>query len=154
MNSRKDIDDFLRRKRVAVVGVSRDPKDFTRALFRELQVRGYDAVPVNPALSEVDGVPCFARVGEVTPPAAGALRMTRPAVTEEVVRECAAAHVETVWMYRAAGEGAVSAPAAAFCREQGIRVIEGECPFMFRPDTGLPHRVHGFVRKVFGKYPK
>jgi len=154
MNSRKDIDDFLGLKRVAVVGVSRNPKDFTRALFRELRARGYDAVPVNPALSEVDGVRCFAGVAEVTPPAAGALLMTRPSVTEEVVRECAAAHVETVWMYRAAGAGAVSASAAAFCREQGIRVIEGECPFMFLPDSGFPHNIHGFVRKVFGRYPE
>jgi predicted CoA-binding protein len=153
MNSRKDIDDFLGRKRVAVVGVSRNPKDFTRALFRELQARGYDAVPVNPALSEVDGVRCFARLADVTPPPSGALLMTRPSVTDEVVRDCAAAHVDTVWMYRATGAGAVSASAAAFCRERGIRVIEGECPFMFLADTGLPHRIHGFVRKLFGKYP-
>ena len=80
--------------------------------------------------------------------------MTSPSVTEQVVRECAAAQVAMVWMYRALGAGAVSASAAAFCRERGIRVIEGECPFMFLPNAGLPHRIHGFVRKALGKYPK
>ena len=153
MTSRKDIDDFLGLKRVAVVGVSRNPKDFSRSLFRELRARGYDAVPVNPAVSEVDGVRCFARLGDVTPPAGGALLMTSPSVTEEVVRECAAAQVGMVWMYRAVGAGAVSASAVAYCREQGIRAIEGECLFMVLPNTGLPHRIHGFVRKLFGKYP-
>ena len=40
---------FLATRRFAVVGVSRNEKDFSRYLLRELLARGYDAVPVNPA---------------------------------------------------------------------------------------------------------
>ena len=39
-----EIRDFLSLKRIAVVGVSRNPKDFTRSLFREFVRRGYDVV--------------------------------------------------------------------------------------------------------------
>ena len=43
MTTIQSIQDFLGLKRLAVVGVSRDPRDFTRTLFRELQGRGYHA---------------------------------------------------------------------------------------------------------------
>ena len=48
MASKQAIDSFLSCRRIAVVGVSRDPKDFSRAVFRAFVERGYDAVPVNP----------------------------------------------------------------------------------------------------------
>ncbi len=48
MTTRREIDGFLALKRVAMVGVSRDPRDFSRMLFREMKKRGYDMVPVNP----------------------------------------------------------------------------------------------------------
>jgi predicted CoA-binding protein len=154
MTTRKDIGDFLEQKRFLVVGVSRNPKDFTRALFRELRGRGYDAIPINPEASEMDGVPCFAHAADVTPPAAGALLLTKPSVTGQIARECADAQVRMVWMYRATGAGAVSRDAVEFCRSRGIRVIEGECPYMFLPQSGFPHQVHGFCRKLFGTYPR
>jgi predicted CoA-binding protein len=152
---RRTIDDFLALKRIAVVGVSRNSKDFTRSLFRELRKRGYDAVPVNPAVTEVDGIPCAPNLAAVMPPPEGALLLTKPQVTEKAVRECAAARVSMVWMYRAGGAGAVSQQAAEFCRSEGIRAVEGECPFMFFPNTGfLPHGLHGCIRKLTGSYPK
>jgi len=43
--------DFLAQRRIALVGVSRDPRDLSRALFRELRGRGYDVVPVHPQLA-------------------------------------------------------------------------------------------------------
>ena len=153
MTTLSSIQDFLGRKRFAVVGVSRNPKDFTRGLFRELRNRGYDAVPVNPGLSEVEGTGCFKSVLEVSPPVEGALLLTSSSVTGQVVKECAQAGVRQVWMYRAAGAGAVNAEAVRFCESNGIGVVEGECPYMFLPDTGFPHRVHGFCRKLFGSYP-
>jgi len=142
-------------KRLAVVGVSRNSKDFTRALFRELRKRGYDAVPVNPGAAEVDGVACYPNVAAVTPPPEGALLLTKPGVTETAVRDCAAAGVPMVWMYRAVGAGAVSEEAVGYCRANGIRAVEGECPFMFFPHTPLvPHGLHGCWRKLRGTYPR
>jgi predicted CoA-binding protein len=154
MTEIRDIEAFLACKRVAVVGVSRNARDFTRTLFREFQHRGYDAVPVNPAASEVEGVPCFASVGDVRPGAEAALLLTPAAAVENLVKECAAAGIRQVWMYRATGTGAVNPAAVEFCRANGLRVVAGECPFMFFPGTGLVHRVHGFCRKMVGRYPR
>jgi len=154
MSTRERIDDFLSQKRLAVVGVSRNQHDFTRVLFREFCQRGYDMVPVNPSLPEVEGRTCFSKVQDVTPPVDGVLLMTSPAVTEQVVRDCAEAGVERVWMYRAAGQGAVSARAIAFCEDKNIGVVPGECPYMFFQNAGLIHRAHGFIRQLSGTLPK
>lgn len=147
------ITEFLNQKRLAVVGVSREPRDFSRSLFREFLKQGYDVVPVNPRATEIEGRPCFAHLGEISPPVEGALLMTAPDFTEQVVRECVAAGIPRVWMYRASGKGAVHPAAASYCREQGIQLIEGYCPFMFFARPAFFHRLHKFCMKLVGSYP-
>jgi predicted CoA-binding protein len=81
------IEDFLAQKRIAMVGLSRQPKDFSVMLFEELCRRGYDVVPVNPgSAAEVMGRPCFARVPDSKPPVDGVPLMTSPKATEAVGR--------------------------------------------------------------------
>jgi predicted CoA-binding protein len=155
MNTLEGIHEFLRQKRLAIVGVSQKPQDFSRKLFREFQKRGYDVVPVNPAARDIEGQPCFASVRDVQPPVSAVLLMTNPATTEVVTRDCAEAGVLWVWMYRAGGTGgAVNIKAVQFCESKGITVIPGECPMMFLPDTAWFHRFHGWVKKIAGSYPR
>lgn len=148
------IEDFLGQKRIAMVGVSRDPKHFSVALLEELCRRGYDIVPVNPNAPSINGHRSFAHVQDIQPPVKAALLMTSPEITEAVVADCFAAGISQVWMYRAGGKGAVSAKAVAFCREKGMEVIPGQCPFMFLPGAAGVHRFHGFIRKITGRYPR
>jgi uncharacterized protein len=147
------IDDFLSQKRIAMVGISREPRSFSVSLFEELCRRGYDMVPVNPNTPNVLGHRCFARLQDVEPSVDNVILMTSPAQTEKIVADCAEAGIRRVWMYRAAGKGAVNPKAIAFCREQGIQVVPGECPFMFLPDADGIHRFHGFVRKITRRFP-
>jgi predicted CoA-binding protein len=153
MTTLDSITDFLAQKRLAIVGVSHKPQDFSRTLFHEFLQRGYDVVPVNPAAQEIERQRCFARVTEISPPVDAVLLMTTPVVTDAVAKDCAAAGVKRVWMYRATGKGAVSTDAVTFCEAQGMSVIPGECPFMFLPDSAWFHRFHGFVRRISGGYP-
>jgi predicted CoA-binding protein len=154
MTTLNTVTDFLNQKRIAVVGVSHRREDFSRTLFHELQHRGYEVVPVNPEFTEMEGQRCFAHVQDIAPPVDGALLMTSPRVTDQVVQDCAAAGVKRVWMYRATGKGAVSSDALKFCESQGISVVPGECPLMFLHGGAWVHRAHGFVRKIVGHWPK
>ena len=153
MTNLSDVKDFLDQRRIAMVGVSRDPHDFSRALFREMCSKGYDVVPVNPLAEEIEGRPSYHQVQEIAPPVDAALIITSPSQTEQVVRDCSAARIRRVWMHRGGGQGSVNPKAVSFCQENGIRLIEGHCPFMFLPETQLFHRIHGFVLKLTGKYP-
>jgi predicted CoA-binding protein len=148
------IQDFLAQKRFAFVGVSRQPKDFSRMLFREFRVRGYDPVPVHPSSDNIDGVPCARNLHEIDPPVDSVLLMTKPEVTSALLRECAQVGVKRVWLYRATGRGSVSPDAVQFCEANGIEVVPGECPFMFFPEPGMIHRFHGLVKKIAGAYPR
>ena len=155
--TRQQITAFLDHKRIAAVGVSRNPADFTRNLVREFCKKGYEVIPVNPAVEEIDETRCFARVQDIEPAVAAALLLTSPSATESVVRDCVAAGITHLWMHGtsgAGGVGAVSQSAVDFCREHGVNVVLGECPFMFLPRPAFPHRVHGFIRKIVGSYPR
>jgi predicted CoA-binding protein len=153
MTARSTIQDFLAQKRLAMIGVSREPRNFTRMLFRSLREYGYDVVPVNPQVNEIEGTPAYARIQDVTPPVDAALLVTSPSASEQVVRDCAEAGVKRIWLYRAVGTGAVSPAAVDFCHRGGMAVVEGECPYMFLPQAPWPHKMHGWVRRILGAYP-
>lgn len=148
------IEDFLAQRRIAMVGISREPGSFSVQLCKELSRRGYDVVPVNPKTPNIQGRRCFARVQDIEPPVEAALLMTSPEGTDAVVNDCAEAGIRRIWMYRAAGRGAVSDQAVQFCREHGIHAVAGECPLMFLPHSGAIHRLHGFLRRITGRYPQ
>ncbi len=142
---------FLGARRIAVVGVSRNEKDFSRYVLRELARRGHDVVPVNPALAEAEGRRGFARVQDVSPPADAALLLTSPAQTERVLRDCIEAGIRRVWLHRGAGPGAATTAALSLCAASGVQVVQGLCPFMALPDAGIPHRVHHFFRHALAR---
>ncbi len=153
LSSLNNIDAFLSQKRIAMIGLSRNPKDFTHILFREMVRRGYDMVAVNPNAAEIEGRRCYAHLSEIEPQVDAVLLMTSASASEDVVHECAAAGVAHVWFYRATGVGAVNTAAVEFCRSKGMNVVAGECPYMFWPHNGF-HVIHGFVRKISGTFPK
>ncbi len=151
MDTRAVIDRMLAGRRLAVVGVSKNPQDMSRMLVADLRKRGYEVVAVRPGMDQLDGRRVYARVQDIPGPVDGAIVMTPPAVTEQVVRDCLEAKILRVWLHRGAGKGAVSEEAVKFCHENGIAVVPGECPFMFL--GGSIHDTHRSIRKVTGKLP-
>ena len=153
MTTLAEIDDFLSQTRLAFIGISRNPADFSRGLYRDLVKRGYDVVPVNPEAEEIEGQHCFASIEQVQPPVEGALVMTPPSVTDQVVQDCARANVPRVWLHRGAGRGAVTDSAVSYCQEHGMSVVAGFCPYMFLPRTAFFHQAHRLILKLGGHYP-
>ena len=121
--TRTEIDEFLSQPRLAVVGVSRGSKEFANSLFRDLRKLGYQAVPVNPHVEELEGERCFARVQDIAPAVDAALLLTPPAVNEQVVRDCAQAGIKHVWLYGVGDRSADNPRAIALCKQEGIAVI-------------------------------
>ena len=150
----RQIDDFLALKRIAVVGVSRNPKEISYTLWQELRQRRYDAVPVNPSATEIDGMPCYASVAGIEPPVDGALIVTTAAVAEQVLEECAAAGIRKVWLYGGLGGGATNPATIATADRLGLEAVSGLCPYMFLPGTPAFHAMHAWGKKLTGSYPK
>jgi predicted CoA-binding protein len=154
VTSLETVNEFLSSKRIALVGLSRNSQDFSRAIFREFLNRGYDVVPVNPNTTAIESRHSFPSVKDISPPVEAALIMTPATAAPGAVLDCAAAGVKRIWLHRGAGQGAMNPEAVRLCGENGIHVVAGECPFMHLPDTAWFHRAHRLIRRITGKFPK
>jgi predicted CoA-binding protein len=151
--TRDQVDAFLQLRRIAVVGVSRDPKQLSHTLWQEFRQRRVEAIPVNPGTQEIDGQRCYAHVSEIQPSVEGALIITPPEQTPQVIEECAAAGIRMVWLHKGIGRSSWTADAEKLARARGLDVVAALCPYMFLPGTPAVHRVHAWGKKVTGSYP-
>ncbi|MHC4550463.1 MAG: CoA-binding protein [Planctomycetota bacterium] len=148
------VDDFLAQKRIAVAGVSRRKHEAANAVYRKLRGAGYEVFPVNPNAAEVEGDRCYPDLASIPGGVDAVVAATAPAVTERIVRDCAALGIARVWMHRSFGRGSVSPAAVDLGREQGVTVIPGGCPMMFVKPVDLAHRCLCWVLRVTGGLPK
>jgi predicted CoA-binding protein len=132
--------DFLRGKRIAVAGVSRSGKEAANAVFRKLRDSGYDALPVNPAATQVEGVQCFPNLTSIPGAIDGVVIATHPSVSIELVRQCNERGISRVWFHRSFGQGSVSEEAVRECDARGIQCIVGGCPLMYCEPVDGAHR--------------
>ena len=144
---------FLAKKRVAVTGVSRTPKTHgSNSVYKRLRERGYEVFAVNPNAPEVEGDRSYKDLTSIPGGVDAVVIGTRPEFAENTMRECAELGIKHVWMHRGPGAGSVSQAATEYGREQGITVIDGGCPLMFRPTSDFGHRLMRIVYS--GKVPK
>jgi predicted CoA-binding protein len=129
---------LLTTRRIAVVGASDRPDRPSHGVFGFLLARGYDAVPVNPALAgrEIHGRLVLARLDE-----AGPLDMVdvfrRSAEAGAVVDEAIRLGARSVWLQL----GVMDAAAAARAQAAGLSVVMDRCPAIEWRRLGLPARI-------------
>jgi len=87
MASLKQIEEFMAATPVAFVGVSRNPKKFGHAAFKELKEKGLDIIPVNPLADEILGIKAYRDVKSMPPEVKGVIIMTRKDQTAGIVRD-------------------------------------------------------------------
>ena len=147
--------EFLATKRIAVTGVSRDPKNHGgNIVYQRLRQRGYQVFAVNPNAEEVEGDSCYHDLTSIPDGVDAVVIGTRPETAEATMRECAELGITRVWMHRAFGSGSVSDTATAYGRERGITVIDGGCPLMFEPTADGGHKVMRLWCTMTGKVPR
>lgn len=146
--------DFLRGRRFAVAGVSRQPGQAANAVFRRLKQSGYETFPVNPNAAEVEGATCYPSIAAVPGPLDGVVIATAPAVAVQLVQQCADHGVRRVWFHRSFGTGSVSPDAVRACETRGIACIVGGCPLMFCEPVDVGHRCMRWWLQRQGRVPK
>jgi hypothetical protein len=150
MNTKKAVQEFLGRKHLAVVGVSRSGKDFSNLAYRELKRKGYRLVPVNPHADSLEGERCYHRLAEITDKPEGVLVLTGSSQTESVVRDAVQAGIRHLWIQ----QGSDSAAALELARKEGLSVVSGDCILMFAEPVASFHRFHRWIWKLLGRLPK
>jgi hypothetical protein len=145
---------FFSARRIAVAGASRQANQPGNAILQRLRAAGLDVVPVNPAATAIDGIPCYPNLGAIPGGVEAVVIATAPAVTSQVVRDCVELGIKRVWIHRSFGRGSASPEAARLCRENGISLIDGACPLMYCPPVDFAHRCFRGLFGFFGKLPK
>jgi predicted CoA-binding protein len=145
--------EFLRGRRIAVAGVSREAGQAANAVYRKLRDAGYEVFPVNPNAAQVEGVPCHPDLASIPGPLDGVVVATHPEVSAELVRACGERGVARVWLHRSFGEGSVSAAAIRECEARDIQCIVGGCPLMYCAPVDFGHRCMRWWLRRQGRVP-
>ncbi len=152
------VDAFLATKRIAIVGVSRDPKSFSRAVVRAFDEAGYDPVIVNTAAEPgaiIAGRESHASLRDLEHPVEAVLVMASAESSPAIVEDAVVTGAKLIWLYGpGTGEKGVHPVARGLARRAGLEVIAGECPYMFLPGQAWFHRLHGAIRSLSENWPK
>jgi predicted CoA-binding protein len=148
-NSLKTINEFLEPKKFAFIGLSRDPKKFSRSIFKELLAKGYDMYPVNPNMDDVEGVRCYHDVSDLPESVKHGLFMTPKANTAGAVEKAIHHGFTHLWIQ----QGAETKEAAEAARQSGVKLVNGAC-IMMHANPGGVHKFHRILSKLFGAFPK
>jgi predicted CoA-binding protein len=129
---------LLRTRRIAVVGASDRPSRPSHGVFAFLLAKGYDAVPVNPAIAgrEIHGRRVVATLEE-----AGPLDMVdvfrRSELAGEAVDAAIRLGAKSAWLQL----GVEDAAAGARARAAGLAFVQDRCPVIEWRRLGLPARI-------------
>ncbi|HOW89597.1 MAG TPA: CoA-binding protein [Elusimicrobiales bacterium] len=111
--------DQLRRKRIAVVGVSDDPDKYGHRIFRDMLKAGYPVEAVNPKGGSVLGRRRYRNLGEITPKPDMVIAVVPPEATEKVLEECRLLGIGELWLQPGSGSPEVQEKAEKY----GIRTV-------------------------------
>lgn len=151
----QNIQDFLKQKRIAVVGVSNEHASAANVVYQKLHDSGYEVYAVNPHWQTYEGDTCYPDLKSIPYAVDAVMIVTPPQSTEAIVRDCAALGIKHVWMHNSlhfAGTS-VSDEAVTFCKENGINVIPGGCPMMFVEPVDVGHKFIRFASRLAGQLP-
>ncbi len=157
------VQDFLKQKRIAVAGVSHKKDEAANVIYKKLKKSGYTVYPVNPSIDRFQGDCCYHNLKSLPEPVDGVIIVTRPEITDKIVREVVQLGIPRVWMHCSMGcrlkhrtnmgkrMSSVSAEAVRLCRENHIEVIPGACPLMFGRTADFGHTLMRWMLQLTGR---
>ena len=80
----KSIEDFLANHEVAVIGASDNKKKFGNIVLNKLKDNGYTVYPINPRLTEIDGIKCYPNIESLPETVKAAVFITKPEISEKI----------------------------------------------------------------------
>lgn len=150
MNKKQSIQEFLSHKKMAIAGVSGNPKKFGYAIFKELREKGYDICPINPKLEELDGVKAYKSVSEIPDAYEKLFIVTPKTETDSIIKQAAEKGIKHIWVQQISN----TKETEAIAKDLNIDLIHKECIFMFAEPVQSIHKFHKTIWKILGLLPK
>lgn len=139
---------FFKNKNIAVVGVSRNKHKFGYIIFKELNKRNLNPIPVNSNIDEIDRVKCHRSVKDCPEKIDTVITVVPPESTLSIVKESLEKGIKNIWFQ----QGSESKDAIEYCRQNELNFVAGKCALMYLEPVRSIHKFHRFFAKLFGKY--
>jgi predicted CoA-binding protein len=110
-------------KTVASVGVSSNEDKPSYGIFKYLAEHGYDVIPVNPGVPEIQGRKTYANLGSIPKTIDVVQVFRKPEDVPPVVDQAIKAGAKIVWMQ----DGIINEDAARTAEAAGLRVVMNRC---------------------------
>jgi hypothetical protein len=148
--SKASIKAFLDSRKMAIAGVSRDPKKFGYAIMKKLKETGFDLYLVNPETDTLHGEPSYHSISDLPGDIGSLLILTPKSETFGVVEAAVKKGIPNLWIQQMsetpeAIEHAVSNKVNLVCKQ---------CIFMFAEPVEGFHKFHRNLKKWFGGMPR
>jgi len=140
-------DTFFESKQIAIIGLSRDEKSFSQAVYRELLAKGYELFPVNPSADKIGDIDCYSSIENLPEGIKTAYVVTSKTNTAKAVEELSARGFDLVWIQKDSDDGEP-------LESGNTQLIRGKCIFMYIEPVKSVHAFHRFLAKLFGTYSK
>jgi predicted CoA-binding protein len=148
--TKAQIDTFLSGKRIAVAGVSRNPKKFGYQVLQSLTDNGYSVLPVNPLADTIYGITCYKSVEDLPGNVDSLLIITPKTETDKVLASAINKGIKNIWVQQASD----TLETLRIAEEYQKEIIFGKCIFMFAEPVKSIHKFHRSLVKLFGGLPK
>ncbi len=135
---------------MVLVGMSRDPKKFSRAAYKELISKGFEVYPMSPNLDEVDGARCYRDYSELPKGITHALMLTPKDKTADSLESAVNYGVTHAWLQ----QGAETPEALEVARKHNLSVVSKACILMHASQVKGVHNFHRLIMKLFGQLYK
>ena len=140
------IDDFIRSKKIAVVGISRSGKKFGNMACKELITRGYEIFPIHPEVQEIDGLTCSPDLKSLAGKVDSLWISIPPAKVPAVLEEAAEIGLKNIWLQ----QGAWSKEVQQSIDKLELPVVTKKCILMYAPPVHSFHKFHRTIKSIFG----
>lgn len=148
--TKASIDTFLSSRKIAIAGVSRDPKKFGHQVFRQLKEKGYELYPINPGSDFIDGTPCFRSVSSLPLHVHSLLILTPKKQSKDIVADAIGKGIDNIWIQQMSD----TPEAIELAATRQMNLITGECILMYADPVKGIHQFHRIIKQFFGGMPK
>lgn len=145
---RQSIEDFLKSKKIVLVGYSENKKKFGNYIFKELNLRGFEVAVVSKSIDSIEGNECYKNLELAKNISESLLICTKPEQTKLLLEEAIQNNFKYIWLQQGAENGEI----IEFIKKNNIKAVYGKCILMYAEPVKSFHRFHRGINKLMKTY--
>lgn len=150
MSKNPSVNLFFSAGKIAVAGVSRTQRKFGNTIYKELQKRGFEVVPVHPHMDDYLGQKCYHALDELPADVSAIVINTKNDITQQLLREAKQTGIRNIWLQ----QGCIDKKSLSSFLDDDLNIISGQCVLMHAGEVKGIHAFHRWINKTFGTLPE